>query len=753
MRKLYTADRREYILKSGIKEVSYRIIALFICLAVIAALTSCGEKSSSGKRWRPKGRISSESVAEAGSYSLFWDDEAGCVVMRDEAGSVYLSDILYSEYKNGNITANTGSSITVSIIDTSTLTIDTLRSYSEIEENGKIYSEKIDGGIRVTYSFNSYSIAVPVDYVLRGDSLLISVDGAAVIEGGDKYKLLSVSVAPYMCHTANTDTRESYLFVPSGSGALMYPYENADGARKYSGEVYGADASRRTATDYVNAAAVRLPVFGVKNGDSAVFGIIEQGAGAAVIEAQAGYARSGYSNIYPTFWLRGYDVFRFGSYATGNNITTRVSDDIADCEFSVAYYLLSGEAADYNGMAALYRRYLSEKGQLEKSNVNDSPYSITISGGTQVYSSFIGFPIKKLEAMTTFKQAADIIEEMKSDNEIAPAVRLTAFSDKGIMNGEIAGGKNFKSVYGGKKDYASLMKTADNIYTDFEIIRYSESGNGFSYRNDAAKTAIHYFATQYEHTPLRLFDETKEYRILSRGLLSKAAEKAIKKADSYGASGIAFSSLGEFAYSDYSKPEYAVKYGMEEQAAELLKKAGESRKTAVSGGNYYAACAADTVFDAPVGSGDYNSLDAEIPFYQMVFHSYKPLYSEPVNCSDNPDRTVMLAASGGTGLGFAVINRYLTESSEISDRKLYAMVYSDNKDNITGLLRNSGYAELYAAVKDSAIKEYVIVDENISKTVFENGVEVYANHSGVDCLSDIGTIKAYSYKAERGEKQ
>lgn len=450
-------------MRSGSQTAFYRIAAVMISVIMLLSLTACGKSTGTQRSWRPKGRLSSETVAQNDRYSLFWDDAAGCVLLRDVHGEVCLSDILYGEYQNGTLSVNTGSSINIGIIDTTTLTIDTLRGYSEMQENGRIYSERIDGGIRVTYSFNAYSIAVPVDYVLREDGLTVSVDGGAVIEGGEKYKLLSVSLAPYLCYARNTDDDSAYLFVPSGAGALMYTYEDADGTRKYTGEVYGEDASRRVATDYSDKEAVRLPVFGVKDGENAVLGIIEQGAGAAVIEAQAGYARAGYSNIYPTFYLRGYDVFRFGSYATGNNITTRVSDEIAAHTFSVTYYPLSGDEADYTGMAKRYRRYLTEKGLLEQQESAAAPYGITLLGGTQVYSSLLGFPMEKLAALTTFRQAEAILTQLQTDTGIAPAVRLSAFSDKGLSLGQIAGGKSFPAVYGSKTDYAALIAASDSL--------------------------------------------------------------------------------------------------------------------------------------------------------------------------------------------------------------------------------------------------------------------------------------------------
>ena len=740
-------------MRSGSQTAFYRIAAVMISVIMLLSLTACGKSTGTQRSWRPKGRLSSETVAQNDRYSLFWDDAAGCVLLRDVHGEVCLSDILYGEYQNGTLSVNTGSSINIGIIDTTTLTIDTLRGYSEMQENGRIYSERIDGGIRVTYSFNAYSIAVPVDYVLREDGLTVSVDGGAVIEGGEKYKLLSVSLAPYLCHARNTDDDSAYLFVPSGAGALMYTYEDADGTRKYTGEVYGEDASRRVATDYSDKEAVRLPVFGVKDGENAVLGIIEQGAGAAVIEAQAGYARAGYSNIYPTFYLRGYDVFRFGSYATGNNITTRVSDEIAAHTFSITYYPLSGDEADYTGMAKRYRRYLTEKGLLEQQESAAAPYGITLLGGTQVYSSLLGFPMEKLAALTTFRQAEAILTQLQTDTGIAPAVRLSAFSDKGLSLGQIAGGKSFPAVYGSETDYAALIAASDSLYTDFELMRYTESGNGFSYGNDAAKTAIHYFATQYAHTPLRLFDETKEYRILSRDLLTKAMEKAIAKADAYGTSGMAFSSLGSYAYSDYSAPEYAVKYGMETQTASLLQAAGKNRRIAVAGGNAYAACAANAVFDVPTGNGDNTVFDAEIPFYQMVFHSYRAMYSPAINCADNPERAVMLAASGGTALGFTLTQEYISDSTALANEKLYATKYEDNRTFITQLLTDGGYAAFYESVRDVGIQRHEWVGRYVSKTVFDNGITVYANHSADEQSCTAGVLQGYAYMVKKGGDQ
>ena len=52
---------------------------------------------------------------------------------------------------------------------------------------------------------------------------------------------------------------------------------------------------------------IRLPVFGVKSGSNALFAIIERGDGAARVNALAGNPRNGYSTVYATFYVRGYN--------------------------------------------------------------------------------------------------------------------------------------------------------------------------------------------------------------------------------------------------------------------------------------------------------------------------------------------------------------------------------------------------------------------------------------------------------------
>ncbi|MEE1314148.1 MAG: DUF5696 domain-containing protein [Faecalimonas sp.] len=731
------------------KKIGKIKIGLVLMALTAACLAGCGEKGSAND-YDKENKIESVSTQTAASndkFELKWDDAAKCVLLESkETGEVW-SDIAYDAYLEGSTSARANSPISITYEEMTGLTWDTAYSYDSSGEV-RIASELVEDGICVTYYFDHFEIAIPVTYKLRSDSVTVSVDGAKIQEKAEQYRLVAVNLTPYFASCANSE--DNYLFVPSGSGALMYTNETADGTRKYTQEVYGIDAAKKVLTYYADEAAVRLPVFGAKDAGSAMLGIIEEGAGAAYIEGQAGYERLGISNVGATFYFRGSDTFRHPYYATGNSVTTRVSEEHSTQKVSVAYYPLLGEDADYNGMAAKYRAYLLENDLLEKAEEEAPAYAVTLQGGTTEKKSFVGITYDSLTALTKYEQANKILRELSEELQAVPAVRMEGYGDNGLAAGTASGGAGYDGVFGSKKEQKNLQAFCEEnnipLFWDMNLIQYSKSGMGVS---KAAKTAILQAAERYPVTALREFDEENPYKLAARESLAKAMEKALKKADKYNHTGVSFASLGELAYGDYNDMKYAVKAGMEDDVTAMLKEAAkDNRLVATAGANWYAACAADYVFDAPTGNGAYDVLDEQIPFYQMVFHAYKPLYTEAVNLAENADRQVMLAAAGGMGLGYTLTAEYNANSAELESNQLYGTVYTDNKALLKAKLVENGYFEYYKQVAASPIVRYELLGDGISATHFENGIVLYANHKNTTGTSPAGELGAYGFAVQ-----
>lgn len=735
-------------------------IALVIITSIgimISGLVGCTTEEKKGNyRFVTAALPDSGNISTNSNHELYWDKDAKAVLLKSlKTGKVW-SDIVYEAYSEGSVNANINSPISITVINNLTLKTDTISSYDAINNNGTVLCKKIDNGLRVTYFFDNYKIAVPVEYVLENDCLSVSVDGSNILEDATDYKLVSVTLTPNLCAVSN-QTEDAYVFVPSGSGALMYAKEDTRGTRKYSSEVYGADASRQVPEDFTENESVRLPVFGSSDGNFAMLGIISMGAGSAFIEAQAGNSKTGYSNVGATFYFRGYDVFRFASHGTGNVITKRVNENISKERKEVKYYPLYGEDANYNSMAKKYREYLEENFGLEKNECDTASYSLSIYGGTNVTNSSFGIPKQTLTSMTSFSEALEIIEDTIKVTGVLPVVRMMGYGDNGITPGLVGGGKNYPSVYGKASDIEKLHNYVSNnsgtLFMDSDIVRFSTSGNGFSINKDCSFTAIKHKSEQYLVDPIRLQDKDFMYRIISRSSLNSAMEKIVEKAQKYKTKGISLSTLGSTAFSDYDSEKYILKANIENDVNNIFKNLkNKGYTTAASSANSYAACGADVLFDIPTDNGEYDVFDVNIPFYQMVFHSYKPMYSEPVNLSGNKEKDLMLAIVGGMGVDFSIIKNYIDQSDDLKFYKLYAMVYSDNSKLVEEFVSESGFDDCYTEVKNSVLDKYEILDNGLSVSHFDNGTVIYANHTSKIIDSPIGELKAYGFgKAQEEE--
>ncbi|MBQ4130710.1 MAG: hypothetical protein IJD71_00035 [Clostridia bacterium] len=739
-----------------VKKQILRVLALVMALCLIAVCFSGCGKEAVKNPYKSYGEniLESRVLASNDNFELAWDSNAKAVLYKTKDGK-YWSDIYYEGYLDGSVGTNGMSPISITVFNNKTLEWSTITSGSVMDlylddgsKAGNIYCGAIDNGIRVYYFFEQYKIAVPIDYVLRDDHIEISVNSADILEDGKDYRLISVGFMTNFGAVKND--KSANIFVPTGTGAIINCAEDVDGIKEYTGTIYGDDITNRVPMDKIDNTALRMPVFGSYDAEKGLLGIIDSAMGSATLTVNASNDRTGYSTVSPEFYVRGYDTFRKVYYGQNMGVTStkRPNDDISNQTFKVLYYPLFGDEANYNGMAKKYQSYLVAKGLLTKTNTVSSPYSITLLGGTNTTKSFFGIPYKKISPLTTFTEAKSILEKLNKDIGVLPQVRLLAYGDSGLRPGTIAGGSKYPSEYGSKKDLLSLVDYCKNtnLFLDFDIITYSKSGNGFSLSGDVAKTAIGYKAERFPTTPTRVQDKKNPYYALGRDSLAKAAEKALKKADKYSANAVSLSTLGMYAYSDYKDNTYINRNLIEAEAKAILDNAKkQGYVTAVADANAYAAAAADVVFDVPLTSGEYDVFSYDIPFYQMVFSSYKPLYSNPVNSEANLDRAIAKSVAYGMGLGYYITNGYVDDSDDLGEYKLYQTVFDDNDEKIKKTLIDDNFISIYNKVNGAALVNYKLT-KGLAKSVFSNGVVIYTNLSNNVVKSPVGNLQPFEYK-------
>lgn len=739
------------------KTIRKFLCAVLSVILVLSALTACsGRADKSGKTFNTASSdsIPSDTVAANSDFELIWEDDAKCVMLKNIKTGKIWSTVPYEYYLSGGTSANVNSGLNITVSNSQTFQWDNVNGFSEAFLNGSVIGEKVDGGIKITYYFDKYEISVPVVYRLRDDSVEITIDSSEIGEG-DNYLLVSVTPAPFLCSAVNSQS-DSYLFIPTGSGALMYTDERAGAERKYSGEVFGEDAARLLTEDLIDDEAIRIPVFGARDKSSALLAIIEDNAEAAYINAMAGNSRTGYSNAYAEFYVRGYDKIKSGTQILKYDDIAKVSEELSRSKIKMGFYPLDGTDASYTGMARRYKRYLTENKLINEGENKTDTFGVNITGGVMAYATKLGFPGEKLNVMTTFSEAEKIISELEGISEMLPEVCLTGFGRSGIMPGRVGGGFDFPSVFGSKKQHLQLEKLcADKgigLFTDFDLIRFSSSGNGFTAVFDTAKSAtLQAVKRSPVQIPLRSFDTENKYRLLKRERLETAVQKLISAASRYSVSGVSLSTLGSTAYSDYSNAAYYTKGGAAAETAKYINQIAEKgHRTAAHSANAYAAALSDAVFDAPIDNGGYNDFDASIPFYSMVFGKGRNIYSSPLNEAGNYQKQIMLSAIGGTRLSFSLINDFDISCMDIQTQRFYSSVFGNNRELIKQTLEK--YEPFYKAISGAGVQDYVILSGNISKTVFDNGVVLYANHNAAECDSPAGKLTPYGIIWSETEK-
>ena len=722
------------ILKSG--------LSLIMVLSILFGLSSC-KRAKSADYELPKefAAVTDEVVAQNSRYSLVWDDYSKNIFLKSNSSEKIWGTTPYEYFKTGDTSYSLSSPIQIEYYNSNDASMNTLNALDCIESN-TVSAIKIDNGIKVFYYFEEPKISVGLSYTLREDSLYVSLNSDDISEG-EVNNLIGVSVAPYLCSVKNGGEGD-YLFVPAGNGAVMYTdTEPDDSPRSFTAEVYGNDPVRKQFDISASTEEIRLPVYGVKSGNDGLFAVIEEGQGAASITALAGNPANGYSTVYASFNVRGYNRAEMDTYSTVI-LSNKYPDDKV---FSVGFYPLENDAS-YSRMAALYKEYLSENGLLKKSEVEQKDCMITFIGGALKKIFTLGIPHDIVSVLTDFSAAEEILKDISQKTSAGMDVRLYGFGCTGVDKNYVAGGFAFSSKFGGMSGYKTLnsfcKENGIGIYADYDLICFAKSHNGYKIFSDSALSANMQRATVQPITMNTVsYDEDAQKTVfLKRAKLSEAMEQLLNNCENT-VEGLSLASLGNLAYSDYSEESYMLKSRLHEQMGSLVKTAKENHKLLLSNPNDYAAGLCDVLCDLPTQNGGYNCFDEEVPFYALVYRGYIPLYGRALNLSVNSEDQLLSQMEAGIAPAFRLTetaDRELASSyADISSRT----VYENNQEDIVKILAECRLT--LQKLSGSELLEHTVLSKGVTRSVFAGGFVMYVNHTEKEVTVNGCTVAPKSF--------
>ncbi len=683
---------------------------LLLIILIVCIFLSSGAQSDkiriSQKELSVSAQVSDESIfvstaersemkklASSGMLEMYLDEKTMTVCLYDTiSGTLYRS--LPKNYAGGK----------PSVLSLDVL-IDgreyTLTSQSDSFSFNCTEYEQIRDGVIITYSFRrslegnkKLDISVPVSYVLTDGALTASVECNKIYCGG-KTVITSLEILPFF-GADNSGKKGDYILLPDGCGAVLDLAENAETFEQISLKVYGEDP----AVQGKNGANVLVGAFGRRHGESAFVCLISEGESLCEITADKALSTSGYNRVGASFTITPIKTEDKHVY---------VSKESYQGKAEVCYRFLSGDNADYIGMASAVRELLIRQGKLRENGIdksNEYPFNLTLVMSEERAGEDSE---SYLHTLTSFNQAYELLSSLKAKGFTDTNVRLKGLYEKGSI-------KTQKAL-GTKQELSMMSSLCDDgsvrLYADSSLL---EGSTG------SAKSIV------AEKLPHMNADRIKE------GLGSYIS--AIRQQSFYG---VCVNDAGRVLFSDFSQREVSLRENVKDSLADILASICASKSVMIENGNIYSIKYADSIIDIPsVSSLSKREYFRDVPFIQTILHGITDYSHEAANISNDSTMAMLKAAEYGA------LPHYEWHCSSDTDDKNSDKFYYMNTVSQAKAYYDKMNSD-FAAFRNRRITGHEQIKKDVYLTRFGEDCTVYVNYG--DSAVSVGgvTVDAKSY--------
>lgn len=599
----------------------------------------------------------------------------------------------------------------------------------------------------------SLSITIPLEYRLTDKGLEATVKAADIEEHGNVY-ISQIDVLQFFGAASNK--AQGYILVPDGSGALIN-LNSGNQATAYNQAIYDIDPVAQNYVVIEETECARLPIFGIKADDNAIFARITAGDAIASVNADVAGKLNNYNYAYASFNVREKELLNmFGVQGSKSDIPV-VEKSLYKIDLSVSYSFLTKDDASYSGMARTYRKQLIDEGILKETNQSESvPLYLDIIGGVEQKKHIMGIPYEGVCAMTTYDEASEIVDNLYDSDITNLRLNYQGWFNGGIYH-DVADKIKLIGSVGSKSDLESLNKKLEDkggkLFMDVAFQKVSHESKRFTSVLEASKYYSGYVvelgatdtSTVRQTSNLEWYDEMIYYMI-SPKFLNRYVDKFASKITKYDVSGINLTDLGSVLTSDKKRSELINRQQAENIVIGQYEKLAETKKNLMeTGGNEYSLKYVSDIIDAPTSYSAYYIIDEQVPFYEMVIHGSISYSGEAFNLMDDDldDDFVLNCIEYGIAPRFTLSYKDPSKMKYTSSADKYSVLYTTWLDKAKEM-----YGNINEALKDvdgSAMINHEKLDNGLIKVDYENGKTIYINKTSQDITVDGNTVKAKNY--------
>lgn len=625
---------------------------------------------------------------------------------------------------------------------------------------------------------NVVLFSVPMEYTLDGDNLVVRIPASEIKYPKDvldsdglrvTYPLVSIDVLPYF--GAASMSEEGYMFVPDGSGGLIYLNNGKINLPAYASRIYGRDNALSPPPITAETKQSCFPVYGLKSGDKAFFAIIEDGDAQAQVTADIAGKRESYNTIYPQFRLIGYATTSLqgevdathresAQWVIGRTTINVYQSEMYDGDIKIRYAFLTGQDAGYQGMARYYQRYLEDRHRIRRlPNEERVPLYVELIGAVNDVTPILGVSREIIIPLTTYSQAKEIAAALESKGIRSIQMAFTGWMAGGI-NHMYPTKVGFERSLGGRADIAALREYLQSIggelypAVDFVMVHRADLFSGFLAFRDASRylnrTVVHYQIVSGQRA--NIADRNPSYiYILSPSRLDGLVTRYLDDYVKYGFTGLTLGDLAFQLHSDFRYGRSISRQATKEIVEAQIAKAHNdySLRLLANGLNAYALPYVSGVLNLPMLNGGQDLVDASVPFVHMVLHGYVNYTGDPANFAYDWRHHLLKSIETGSLPYFL---GYYSHPSVLKGSQfdyLYTGMYEQWLDQAIEFYTT--VEPIFSKVYNQRIIDHREVGDEAYETRYENGVRVIVNYGSSPVVVDGLEINPMEFVVLEGE--
>jgi hypothetical protein len=569
---------------------------------------------------------------------------------------------------------------------------------------------------------------VSIRYELEGNSLVVSVPFDKVAYRAS-YPVTQLTLLPFMGSGGLEDS--GYLFVPDGSGALVYFNNGRQNQTPYSNNVYGWDEGMpRDAV--INDNRAPYPVFGVQKNGAALLCVIEEGASYAAVRADVSGRNCSYNRVYAQFAM--VHGAKMDISGRSDRAVYLYEARLPPGERIVERFIFCAEDG-YTGMAKEYRVYLQRKYPGLKECTDDGvPIAVEIVGAVNKIQHRAGLPLDLPLKLTSYREAEDMIRDFAFFGWKNLRVKLTGWFN-GSVDHSVPSRIKLVGKLGGKRDFRALAETAARngydfyVEADFLYMRDNSLFDGFGLYRDAARYVSRERIELYPYSFV-WFGERELWGKLSYlarpAYMTELIDGFVSRIGRLGVRNIAFRTIGAKLAGDYNeKRSVSREASMNMQQTNLAELRRSGTGILVNSGYAYAAPYAGLITDMALGSQGFGIADVSVPFYQIALHGLVPYTGRAINLAEDYTKNLLETIESGAGLYFSFMTEETAVLQETKFRQFYANEYGKWVHDADTLYQkfNRDFAGLFSL----RIENHQILAPDVTVTEYEDGTRVVVN--------------------------